>query len=116
MFRANLAAVMRNYVGAGIGRFVLAGMVSDAAGRDRLADDLGMPLRVVRLTVPFDEIERRLRADVTTGRADDLLEARAQLDRGDAIGIEDLTVANDRPIREVATVILDWLGWEDAGA
>ena len=114
VFRANLTAVVRNYVDAGIGRFVLAGLVADAAGRERLADDLGMPLRVVRLTVPFQEIERRLRADVTTGRADDLREARAQLQRDDGVGIEDLTVANDRPIREVAMQVLDWLGWLSA--
>lgn len=111
MFRANLSAVMRNYLDAGIGRFVLAGTVADRAGRDQLAEDLGMPLRVVRLTVPFEEIERRLRADVTSGRVDDLREARAQLERGDTVGIEDLTVANDRPIREVAVEILTWLGW-----
>ena len=111
VFRANLTAVMNTYVAAGIGRFVLAGMAADAAGRDRLADDLGMALRVVRLTVPLAEIERRLRADVTTGRADDLREARAQLQRADGVGIEDLTVANDRPIRVVAEGIVDWLGW-----
>ena len=33
------------------------------------------------------------------------------MERGDTVGIEDLTVSNDRPIREVATEILDWLGW-----
>jgi hypothetical protein len=111
ILRANLSAVMRNYLHAGIGRFVLAGTIADAAGRDRLAEAVGLALRVVRLTVPFDEIERRLRADVTTGRADDLREARAQMERGDTVGIEALTVSNDRPIREVATEILDWLGW-----
>ena len=111
LFRANLTAVVRNYVDAGIGQFVLAGMVADAAGRDRLADDMGMPLRVVRLTVPLEEIERRLQADVTTGRADDLREARAQMQRDDGVGIENLTVANDRPIREVASEIFAWLGW-----
>jgi hypothetical protein len=26
-------------------------------------------------------------------------------------GIEDLAVANDRPIRDVATQIVGWLGW-----
>ena len=116
MFRANLTAVVRNYVGAGIRRFILAGLVAEAADRDRLADDLQMPLHVVRLTVPFREIERRLRADVTTGRADDLREARAQLQREDGVGIEDVAVANDRPIREVAMEILDWLGWLSARA
>lgn len=113
LLRANVSAVVRNYVRAGIRRYVVAGTVADAAGRDRLAETLDMSLRVVRLTAPFDEIERRLRADVTTGRANDLRESRAQLDRGDSVGIEDISVANDRPIREVATEVLDWLGWAD---
>jgi hypothetical protein len=26
-------------------------------------------------------------------------------------GIEDLTVPNDRPIRDVAAGVLNWLGW-----
>jgi hypothetical protein len=26
-------------------------------------------------------------------------------------GFEDLTVANDRPIREVASEVVGWLGW-----
>jgi hypothetical protein len=27
------------------------------------------------------------------------------------VGIEELTMPNDRPIREVAADILDWIGW-----
>ena len=29
------------------------------------------------------------------------------------VGIEELTVSNDRPIQEVAAEILNWLGWGD---
>jgi hypothetical protein len=29
------------------------------------------------------------------------------------VGIEDETVSNERPIREVAADILGWLGWGD---
>jgi hypothetical protein len=29
------------------------------------------------------------------------------------VGIEDVTVPNDRPIREVATDVLHWLGWQE---
>jgi hypothetical protein len=70
-----------------------------------------MPLRVVRLTLPLAQIERRLAADVTTGRRDDLRRAAQDLTTGRGEGIEDLTVANDRPIREVASEIPAWLGW-----
>jgi hypothetical protein len=70
-----------------------------------------MPLRVVRLTVPLAQIEERLRADVTTERRDDLREAAAWIATSRGVGVEDLTVANDRPIRQVATTILEWLGW-----
>ena len=70
-----------------------------------------MPVRVVRLRVTMDEIDRRLRSDVTAGREDDLREAGEWAAAGLGEGFEDLTVANDRPIREVATEIVDWLGW-----
>ncbi len=70
-----------------------------------------MPLRVVRLTVPLHEIEKRLSSDVTTGRQDDLRQAAAQVASSQGAGIEDLTVSNDRPIRQVAGDILRWLAW-----
>jgi hypothetical protein len=70
-----------------------------------------MPVKVVRLTVPLAEITRRLRSDVTAGRLNDLREAAAWLARSRGAGIEELTVPNDRPIREVAADILDWIGW-----
>ena len=69
-----------------------------------------MPLKVVRLTVPLQEIEKRLSHDVTTGRRDDLRAAAEWVAASSGVGIEDLTVPNDRPIREVAMEILNWLG------
>jgi len=71
-----------------------------------------VPLRVVRLTVPLPDIRRRLAADVTTGRQDDLREAAAQIAASRGVGLEDLAVANDRPIDVVAGEILSWLGWQ----
>ncbi len=114
MLRANLVPVVGNYLGVGIRRFLVVGTLADAGERDTLVADLDMPVRVVRLTLRIEEIERRLGADVTAGRAADLHEARAQLERSDGVGIEDLAISNDRPIREIATEILDWLGWEMA--
>ena len=75
-----------------------------------------MPLKVVRLTVPLREIEGRLSHDPTTGRRDDLREAAAWVAASSGVGIEDLTVPNDRPIREVATEVLAWLGWPERGS
>jgi hypothetical protein len=111
MMLKNLGAVLGNFLAAGVRRFVLAGTVRDRPGLDALRTELPMPLRVVRLDVPWDEIERRLGADVTTGRQDDLRVAAASVARSEGVGIEDLTVSNDRPIRQVARDVLDWLGW-----
>ena len=65
---------------------------------------------VVELTVPLDEIERRLSSAVSTGRAKDLEEARQQSGWGD-LGLSDVVIANDRPIWEIADEVLDWLQW-----
>jgi hypothetical protein len=67
---------------------------------------------VVRLTVPLPEIRQRLAADVTSGRQDDLRNAAAQIAASEGVGLEDLVVANDRPIGVVAGEIMGWLGWQ----
>ena len=108
----NLAAVVANYRAAGIGLFVLAYFIADHGVLRRVRDAAGMPLRVVRLTVPLPEIRRRLAADVTSGRQDDLLEAAAQIAASEGVGLEDLVVANDRPIGVIAGEIMSWLGWQ----
>jgi hypothetical protein len=107
----NLAAVMANYREAGVGLFVLAYFIADHDVLRRVRAAAGVPLRVVRLTVPLPEIRQRLAADVTSGRQDDLREAAAQLAASEGAGLEDLVVANDRPISVVAGEILSWLGW-----
>jgi hypothetical protein len=72
-----------------------------------------MPVRVVRLVVPMEEVERRLQAGVTSARQDDLQEAGEWL-AGEEDDVADLTVSNHgRPIREVADEVLAWLGWSD---
>jgi hypothetical protein len=108
---ANLAPMIGNYRAAGRTRFILAGLLASTDERERLRDALGMPLRVARLTVPFAEIERRLAADPTSGRRDDLERARQQVADEVGTGLEDLAVANDRPIADVAAEIIAWLGW-----
>jgi hypothetical protein len=108
----NMAAVVANYREAGVGVFVLAYFIEDGDVLRRVREAAGMPLRVVRLTVPIPEIRQRLATDVTTGRQDDLRNAEVQLAESQGVGLEDLVVANDRPIGTVAQEIISWLGWD----
>ena len=109
----NLAALVGNYLAVGVEFFVFAGAIRDRAELDNLKAELRMAMRVVRLTVPLREIEKRLRSEVTTGRREDLREAAVWVAGSVGVGIEEVTVSNDRPIREVAAEIADWLGWGD---
>lgn len=107
----NLASVVGNYRALGIERFVLAGWVGDAGELDGLRSTMAMPMRVVRLTLGYEEIVRRSGPGQTTGRADDMAQTAAWLAAGAREGLEDLAIPNDRPAVEVATTILEWLGW-----
>ena len=109
---ANLAPMIGNYRAAGLTRFILAGLLTSAEELETMQETLGMPVRVVRLTVPIEEIERRLGADPTTGRQFDLVSAREQVANDVGAGLEDFSVANDRPIGDVAAEIVRWLGWD----
>jgi Adenylylsulphate kinase len=107
----NLAAVAANYRRAGIRRFVLAYFVRSPYEVRAVRQALGLPLRVVRLTTCLPEIERRLAADVTSGRRDDLAEAAASIAVGEGTGVEDVVISNDRPIQDVARDVVAFLGW-----
>jgi Adenylylsulphate kinase len=107
----NVAAVAANYREAGVGTFVVAWFVRDHAALRSVQEAVGVPLRVVRLTVPLEGIRQRLATDPIAGRADDLREAEAQLAAAEGVGVEDLVVANDRPIGVVAGEIMSWLAW-----
>jgi adenylylsulfate kinase-like enzyme len=107
----NVAAVVSNYRDAGVSVFVAAWFVRDHDALRSVREAIGVPLRVVRLTVPLPEIERRLAADLTSGRRDDLREAAASIAAGEGVGVEDLVVANGRPVGAVAHEVMAWLGW-----
>ena len=107
----NLVALVGNYLAVGVRFFVLAGSIRDLAELEALKTELSVPLRVVRLTVPLQKIEDRLRPDPTAGRRDDLRGAASWIAASVGVGVEDATISNDRPIHEVATDILEWLGW-----
>src|SRR6476661_8352151 len=99
---ANTAAVVKTYRDAGVLHFLVVGSIRDEAELARVRAVLDMPARVVRLVVDPDEIERRLAADVTTARRDDLTVARDWHRDAIGTGIEDLEVANDGSIRDLA--------------
>lgn len=107
----NLTAVASNYREAGISVFVLAHSVRDQDALRGIGEAVAVPLRVVRLSVPLPDIEQRLAADVTTERQEDLREAGRQIAAAEGVGIEDVTVANDRPVAVVARQVMTWLGW-----
>ena len=111
IFLENLACVVGNYLRAGVRHFVLAGAVRDRRALDHMAASIPVPLRVVRLDVPIDVIERRLEADPTDGRRDDLRVASTWLAAGTGAGVEDITISNEQPIATVGAAIIDWLGW-----
>ena len=91
----NLAAVVSNYREGGISVFVLARFVSSHEQLRGIREAVGVPLRVVRLSVPLPDIERRLAADVTTERREELREAARQIAAGEGVGLEDIELAND---------------------
>ena len=107
----NLAAVVSNYREGGISVFVLAYFVSSHEELHGIREAVGVPLRVVRLSVPLLDIEQRLAADVTTERREELWEAARQIEDGEGVGVEDVVLANDRPVPVVAEQVMTWLGW-----
>ena len=106
----NVEAVVANYHEAGVRRFALAGAM-EPTDEGALRSTLAMPLAVVRLTLPLDEIERRLSVSVTTGRQADIEIARHWIAEKRDEGVGDVTIENDRPVRDVALEIVTWLGW-----
>jgi energy-coupling factor transporter ATP-binding protein EcfA2 len=105
----NLASVTRTYREAGIEWFVLAGYVDGQPLLEGIRQTMSMSLDVVRLAVPWHEIERRFATSVTSGRFEDLQRAAEQWAIYDTIG--DLVVSNDRPPTETATEILERIAW-----
>jgi hypothetical protein len=108
---ANLAAVAANYRRAGILFFLLAYFARSPGEVKSVREALGLPLRVVRLTVGLREIEQRLAHDVTSGRRDDLRAAAASIATAEGAGVEDVVIRNDRPIGLVAADVMTFLGW-----
>jgi hypothetical protein len=108
---ANVTAVVGNFRAAGVRRFILPRSVRDHTELSEIAEAAGIPLRVAALRVPLAVVERRLSADPTEARQDDLRVARQWYADGIGEGLAEIVLDNDRPIRTVATELLAWLGW-----
>ena len=68
MMLRNLGAVVTNYLSADIRSFILALSIESESELESIRAQLPMPLSVVRLTVPLETIEERLRSNATTAR------------------------------------------------
>ncbi len=107
----NLTAVASNYRQAGIRLFVLAHLIRDPGELRSVREALGVRLRTVRLALGLADIERRLAGDVTSGRVEDLAAAASSIAESEGAGIEDVVIANDRPVGDVAREVMTFLGW-----
>jgi hypothetical protein len=109
---SNVATVCQAYLAEGVRRLALAWSIRDRGQLDAVRLAVPAPMRVVRLDVDAALVERRLSADPTEGRRqDDLHVAQEWLVVGRGVGLEDLLLPGDRPIRETSEAICSWLGW-----
>ena len=102
---------MQHYFDVGRRALRARGAVRSAAELAALHAALLAPLRFVWLTLSLDEIERRLAPAGTVGRQRDVRSAAKWLATGVGADVGDLVLAYDRPIRQVAEAILEWLDW-----
>jgi hypothetical protein len=54
---------------------------------------------------------RGIREAVGVPRREELREAARQMAAGEGAGVEDVVLANDRPVPIVAQQVMTWLGW-----
>jgi hypothetical protein len=108
----DVANVCTAYFAEGVHRLALARSVRDREELDAIRLAVPAPMRVVRLDVNAALVERRLASNPTEGqRQDDLNVAMEWLVAGHGVGLEDLRLDGDRPVRETSTAICSWLGW-----
>jgi hypothetical protein len=106
----HLKLMASRYTGVGVRRIVLAGTIPPGT-RDRFAAAVGVPLIVVRLEVGAEALRRRLASDPNASRHGDLEDALSELEAGPRDDGADWTVNADRPPADLATEVLERLGW-----
>jgi uncharacterized protein DUF6062/AAA domain-containing protein len=105
----NLAALRDGYLEAGVRTFVLAGAARERSAVERIGAVLRTPMAVVRLEVDAEVLRSRLAGDPNASRAEDLEVALRDLEA--PAPVDAWAVDGARPAAEVATAILDHLGW-----
>jgi predicted kinase len=115
MMLRNLEPIVTTYLDAGATHFVLARSIQDRSELTSLAATIDMPLRTVELDVPYDEIARRIVADPTDGRRVDLARTASAITQRPGSRLADVTITNDRTVRDATREILDWLEWPSRG-
>lgn len=107
----NLDAVAGIYLAAGVRFLVLALSIEHRWELEGIRSAIPPPLRVVRLVVDIEVVERRCASDPTSGRRIDVEWAREWVERDTGAGLEDFVVTDDRPLPQVAAEVIDRLGW-----
>jgi ribose 1,5-bisphosphokinase PhnN len=106
---ANLAAVTRTFLDAGVERLVLARYLRSPGEVGAVRAAVGIPLTVIELSAPTAVLEQRVRAR-DTGR--ELTEHLAELTAGTGTGLGDTVVASgERPAADIAADVLAAAGW-----
>jgi len=109
---SNVRMVCEAYLAAGVRRLALAWSIRDREQLDELRLAVPVPLRVVRLYVDAAVVQRRLATDPTQERReDDLRVAHDWLAAGRGLGLEDLVLPGDQPVRETSEAMCRWLCW-----
>ena len=111
MMLTNLASIVANYRGVGARYFVLARSIVDRFELASLIATVVVPVRTVELTVSYEVIAERLATDPTDERRDNLAASARWLANALGTGFADVVIANDRPVRDVSSLILTWLDW-----
>jgi adenylylsulfate kinase len=110
----NLSCVVTNFLEAGAGRLIIAGVIeapADLAVYSRCVPNA--EIQVCRLTAGLELRRERLRAREKGAGLDWHLDRTVELDTIlDSAKVEDFSVDNgDRPLREVALEVLTRAGW-----
>jgi Methylmalonyl Co-A mutase-associated GTPase MeaB len=112
VLHSNVRSVSLAYLEHGVRRLPLARSIKNCEQLEAIRRAVQIPMRVVRLEVDAALVEQRLSADPTEERQlDDLQVAKEWLMAGHGVGLEDLLLPGDQPVRETSQAICSWLDW-----
>lgn len=112
VLHANVSSVAGSYLERGVCRLALARSIKDREQLEAIRRAVPVPVRVVRLDVDPAVIRQRLsKAATEERRLNDLQVAMEWMEARCGVGLEDLLLPGDRPVRETSEAICRWLGW-----